>query len=375
MYIAFFDAADIDYNADTPLTQPLGGSQSALCYLARALSQLGHQVSLVNRTASPGRYGGVQSFGVTDEGLRCLQISEIVIVQSSAMGQKLRKDLQIKCPIVLWTQHACDQPSIQPLQDSQELNAWNGFAFGSEWNLDQYVWHFGVRPDRARVFHNGISPAFALQAETAPWFETGAAPVLAYTSTPFRGLDILLAAFPAIRAAIPETRLRIYSGMSVYGAASQDSQYRTLYDRCRETEGAVYIGPVVQTQLARELSGIAALAYPSTFAETFCIAAAEAMSVGALLLTTNLGALPELYSEFASMVELDPDPQKLAAAYSAQVIEALTAARRDPAGAAARRKQQIDFIKTAYAWPSIAAQWVPWLQEIAGSAKGRTPRL
>ncbi len=373
MYIAFFDPSDIDYNADTPLTKPLGGTQSALCYLAAALSRLGHQVTMVNRTASPGRYNGVQSFGLTDEGLRCLQISEVVVVQSSAMALKLRQDLHVKGPIVLWAHHACDQPAVQPLQDPRELNAWSGFVFGSEWNLDQHVWQFGVRPDRARVFHNGISPPFALQAAAPPWFERGAAPVLAYTSTPFRGLSVLLDAFPAIRAAIPETQLHVYSGMSVYGA--EDSEYRLLYERCRNTPGVAYIGPVAQTRLVHDLDGIAALAYPSTFPETFCIAAAEAMATGALLLTTHLGALPELYGDFAQMIELDTDPRKLADAYSGLVIAALDAVRRDPAGAADRRKRQIDFIKAKYAWPVIAAQWVPWLQDVAGRAQGHAPRF
>jgi glycosyltransferase involved in cell wall biosynthesis len=365
--IAFFDATDVDYNAETPLHRPLGGSQSALCYLAVALTQLGHRVSLVNRTASPGRYAGVQSFGLDDHGLKCLQISEVVIVQNGAAGRRLREDFRVACPIILWTQHAHDQAAIQGLNDPRERNAWTGFAFTSRWNLDQYVERFGVRPERARILHNGIAPAFAREEPAPAWFETAAPPVLAYTSTPFRGLDVLLDAFPAVRAAIPNATLRVYSGMSVYGQAAQDGDYRVLYERCRQMPGAVYIGPVAQTRLAREISGIAALAYPSTFAETFCVAAAEAMSAGGLLLTTRLGALPELFGAFAAMVEPDPDRRKLAESYAALVIAELVSACRDPAGAAARRRRQIEFIRSTYAWPIIARQWAAWLGEVTAT--------
>ena len=50
MRIAFVDLAAWDYTVDAPASVPLGGSQSALCYLAKELARLGHQVSLVNRT-------------------------------------------------------------------------------------------------------------------------------------------------------------------------------------------------------------------------------------------------------------------------------------------------------------------------------------
>ena len=41
MHLAFFDRIGWDYGADTPYVQPLGGSQSALCYLAAELVKLG----------------------------------------------------------------------------------------------------------------------------------------------------------------------------------------------------------------------------------------------------------------------------------------------------------------------------------------------
>ena len=336
MDIAFFDAMEMDYNADTPLTQPLCGSQSALCYLAVELARLGHRISLVNRTATPGTYSGVRSFGFTEEGMTRLQASDVVVVQSGATGQLLRDELHVTCPLVLWAQHAPDQPAIQDLQNPQERDTWSGFALPSQWALDRYTQRFGIGPERARIMHNAIAPAFALQETVSPWFENTAAPVLAYTSTPFCGLDVLLDAFPAIRSAIPEVRLRVYSGMSLYGMA--DANYRVLYERCGQTPGVEYIGLVPQGQLAREMAGFAALAYPCIFPEAFCIAAAEAMSAGALLLTTKLGALPEIFDEFAVMIERGADRQRLVEAYSAHVIAALDAARRDPVGAAARAR-------------------------------------
>lgn len=44
MKIAFVDLSGIDFNPLTPETQPLGGMQSGVCYLARELQKRGHDV-------------------------------------------------------------------------------------------------------------------------------------------------------------------------------------------------------------------------------------------------------------------------------------------------------------------------------------------
>jgi hypothetical protein len=75
--------------------------------------------------------------------------------------------------------------------------------------------------------------------------------------------------------------------------------------------------------LAAEMADVDALAYPSTFAETFCIATVVAMSVGALLISTRLGALPELNSDYGVFADFDPDKTRLARSYAQTVIRTL----------------------------------------------------
>ena len=108
---------------------------------------------------------------------------------------------------------------------------------------------------------------------------------LAYTSTPFRGLAVLLACFPAIHRRHPNCQLDVFSSMQVYGQAAKDDPYTAFYDQCRQTEGINYRGSVSQPQLAKELAGATMLAYPNTFAETSCIAVMEALAAGLLVVT------------------------------------------------------------------------------------------
>ena len=58
MNIAFLDSIGWDYDVSTPYERPLGGSQSALAYLAVELARRGGQVTLYS-----GTRGRVRSWG------------------------------------------------------------------------------------------------------------------------------------------------------------------------------------------------------------------------------------------------------------------------------------------------------------------------
>lgn len=400
MKIVFLDPIAWDYNVETPLTQPLGGTQSAICYLTAELARQGHDVSLVNHISAKGDFRGVRCIPWAEgRSGDLLRLADVIIVVSSGAASKLRRE-GIRTPLVLWTHHRYNQIAMRGLQKVHEREVWSGYAFVSEWMADEYLRFLGIPPERSRVFYNGIGEPFVGQRPKEAWFIEKRAPVLVYTSMPNRGLDVLLEAFPAIRSEIPGVQLRVYSGGSLYRNEQEPDYYRVLYERCQRTRGVEYIGPVGQTQLARELADAAALAYPATVSETFCLVAAEAMSLGAMLLTTRLGALSELFGEFAHMVNaggVDQAPdavlsmdfvsrarrrasrcigqhrrlprEELAETYSALVINALDAAWRYPAREAGRRSAQISFIRNRYTWPRVATEWVTWLGELVGAER------
>ena len=59
MNIAFLDSIGWDYDVSTPYERPLGGSQSALAYLAGELARRGSRVTLYSGTSRPGEVMGV----------------------------------------------------------------------------------------------------------------------------------------------------------------------------------------------------------------------------------------------------------------------------------------------------------------------------
>jgi glycosyltransferase involved in cell wall biosynthesis len=367
--IVFIHRTFVEYTVETPYQRAIGGTEAGLCYLCAELAKLGHSVVLASNPPRPGRHLDVDCIdyktGLTPE---LFDRTDVVVVANEACGAKLR-DFGVTKPLVLWTGHAEDQPSIRPLEFARERKAWSGFAFVSRWQLDHYARTFWVPRARSRVMRNAIAPSFSLTPSGEAWFKKGTPPVLVYASAPHRGLDVLLAAFPAVRDAFPGTTLRVFSGSSLNRGEPDDGPFLPLHRLCVATPAVDYVGPVSQPALAEAFSDAAALAYPCTFPETSCIVAMEAMAMGALVLTTDFGALSETLAGFGRMIALEEDFGRLARDYAALVIEALVEMQRSPEAACRRRTAQIAFARETYDWAARAIEWQSWLGELTAQLR------
>lgn len=366
MRIAFADFIDWDYDADTPHVAPLGGAQSGLCYLAQAMAAGGHAAFLLTSTSRPGIKRGVDCRRLADlaaDDVRALDLDALVCLNVPAAHALCREMAGERARVLLWCQHDSDQPAIRPLADPQVRGGWDGIACLTAYHRDRFVADLGVDPARVAILGNAIGPAFeALFPANASIAAVKSLPTLAYTSTPFRGLKVLLAAFPHIRARVPGARLKVFSSLQVYFLAGAEDSYRHLYDRCRATKGVDYIGSVPQPELARQLAGVRVLAYPNTFPETQCIAAMEAMAAGARVVTSALGALPETTAGFATCIALDP-PE----AYLPAFVAATVAALAEPPDEAALAMQRA-YLLDRHTWRRRAAEWQAWIAGHTGLA-------
>ncbi|MDE3077801.1 MAG: glycosyltransferase family 4 protein, partial [Chloroflexota bacterium] len=178
-------------------------------------------------------------------------------------------------------------------------------------------------------------------------------PVCVYTSDPSRGLRILLEVWPEIRRQVPEAQLKVFSSMRLYlRGAKEKPQHEALYDLARRLPGVEYVGSVPQPQLAKALRGARLLLYPNIFPETSCIAALEAQAAGCVVVTSNLGALPET-AWGNPLVFAPPDSPAYRAAFVAQAVHVLTndALWRSVSGQNRHRMQ-------SYGWHAVAREWL-----------------
>src|SRR5262245_31281797 len=122
MRIAFLDLGGLDYTPVTPSEQPLGGMQSAACYLAISLVARGHRVALINRTTTPGAFGGVTCINVST--VTALILNEFDVVVSICTGSVMLRQMGLMRPLVLWTGHDINQPAVRSLCDLAERSLW-----------------------------------------------------------------------------------------------------------------------------------------------------------------------------------------------------------------------------------------------------------
>jgi glycosyltransferase involved in cell wall biosynthesis len=364
MHWIFLDAIPWDYDVATPLVRPLGGSQSALCYLAAALARRGHEVTTLTGTSQPRTIDGVKCLRHEDIPAELFQRAETVTVAvngPATIAEQLRQ-AGPSGPLVLWTGHAHDQPAVAALADRGCLALWDQVVCVSHWHRSMFEERLGVPPAKISVLRNAISPRFerlfpspAALARAKP-----TAPRLAYTSTPFRGLDLLIASFPEIRRRHPAAELDVFSSMQVYGGAGTADPYEPLYAHCRSSPGVRYHGSVSQTELAAALAGSVVFAYPNTFPETSCIAALEALAAGMAVVTSRLGALPETCGDWASFIPpiaAERSPERFAVDFIHAVDRVLREIASDRAGFAERQFAQVEAINAAYTWNQRAADW------------------
>jgi len=358
MRIAFADFTPRKYKVESVYQIPIGGALSALCYLAEALVNLGHEVFLLNNISSPEMSCGVMCLPfktVSDKLLESLDV--FIMTLGAGQGRNIKPLLGKHTRLILWTQHAHDQPAIQDLRNSEERNIYDSLALVSNWQKNCFSEEFNIDLTRIFVLRNAIAPCFSgLFPDNTPILpHKSQPPVLAYTSTPFRGLDILLDIFPKIRTAVPGTKLKVFSSMKVYKIDSNEDEYSLLYLRCQETEGVEYIGSIPQHELAQQLKSVTVLAYPNSFAETSCIAVMEAMASGCWVVTSELGALPETTAGFARLIPINNDWETYKNLFIQETIKVLQTSTRE---AENHLRKQVDYVNKHYNWSVRAEELV-----------------
>ncbi|MCU0547382.1 MAG: tetratricopeptide repeat protein [Oscillatoriaceae cyanobacterium Prado104] len=389
MKIAFLDTYTWDYTIETPYRQPLGGTQSAICYLAEALAALGNEVFLLNNTSVSGMSRGVNCKRRTAdaENLKLMRSLDVLILVNIAgkVGQ-IKPHLGEQTKLILWIHNEPGFVFLENFNNPDEINACDALVFVSDWQRSQFCSRFGIDLNRCHVLRNAIAPCFAnlFSDNVSILAQKSRPPILAYTSTPFRGLDILLKVFPAIRQAVPGTKLKVFSSMKVHQIDGNADEifFGELYRQCQETEGVEYIGSVPQPELVRQLRSVAVFAYPNTYSETSSIAVMEAMASGCRIVTSELAALPETTAGFARLVSMSGG-ESLASisnwqradkpewhSYIGRFLETAVGVLKEceVAGsetAETHLRQQVKYINRECTWPARAREWVEWLNSLS----------
>lgn len=299
------------WNPETPNKQGIGGSETACIEIARELTKRGHRVLV---------YGECQGMEGTFDGVeyrhyqRAERFDCDVFIASRAPAIMEAHD-KINARVKLLWVHDIHVGANTP-QMERWLYRFDRVLCLSKWHRDfflkTYPWLDG---GRVLVTRNGINEDRFPACPDCGSFDSceneclGRGRIwdkpnrLIFSSSPNRGLDVLLMLFPAIRAQVPDAELHIYYGFDCWEAFARrgnntqelaviDEYKRRINDAVR-AGGVTFHGRVNQRELADAFMRSKVWSYPTNFNETSCCGAMEAQAAGCVPVCPPLAALAE----------------------------------------------------------------------------------
>lgn len=260
-------------------------------------------------------------------------------------------------PTVYWNQLSYDQQAVSFLSNQEAVNRIDGFVFVSHWQSEAFRRTFGIPGYKTRVIKNACIGVGQRQPGKRDKLK------LCYTSTPWRGLDVLLDAWDLLKPT--DCELHVFSSTKIYGrafAVSEAGNYEELFDRCRNTPGVVYRDFTDNVVLRSELPGFDMLVYPSTFEETSCISVIEALSAGLRVVASNLGALPETTEGWARLYPYMADKRTHAVNFAAILAEEIELMKSD--ALAEHLEDQKKIYAPRWSWDKREQEWKSFLNTV-----------
>jgi glycosyltransferase involved in cell wall biosynthesis len=355
----------LPFDGATPFERSLGGSESAVVFVARELSRRGHQVTVFCSCERPGEYDGVMYRDLTS-------FPEFVAAEACEVFICCRHLRGLTAPVsskvnVLWCHDIMVKQAAQYVKSL--MFKLDRLLVLSEFHRGQVSGRLGLPEDRYVVTRNGVD--LSVVDEAIAGVERDPDRVL-YTSRPERGLDVLLELWPELKRRRPQAKLAIAHYANPPADAQMAEYLSTLHGLARQLPDVELLGPLSKRDLYREIARSSLVVYPATFPEVSCISALEAAACGTPMAASRYCALKESVAdgETGVLVAGDPQGQEYMDAF-AEAAAGLLAdeGRRRAMGLAARRR-----VEERYQWRDIAAEWEALLEELLSRPEAGRPQ-
>lgn len=319
----------------------LGGCESALFLVTRALAQRGHDVVVYNCCYRPGVYDGVT--------WRMAWEVETAPAPDVAVSVRFSESL--------WPATTdARQHVFWMLDDRVEGAAAFYRRFGARGGKVVLASH-AMRRVLADVGLSTPTTLIPLPVEVDRYRPTERKRACLFSSMPNRGLDVALTIWPAIQAAIPEAELWITSGWQLWGYTDSEANDRwtQLFGDLSLPEGVRRFGVLSRSALVELQQSAWLTLYPSRFPEMFCLVAAESAAAGTPVVTSASYALPERVVNNRTGILIDGSIEE--ASTQDRFVEATIALLADPARRDRYGRAAATQARRAYAPDVVAEAW------------------
>lgn len=277
--IAFFCGEAPQPWGPSSISKGIGGSEEAVINLSREMAKLGWDVEVFCNTTELGLKDGVHwrewmGFNLNTE-------YDVVVYWRAPEFAKIpfkakRKyiwlhDLQVK---EKWTDDV--------------INSVDGVFVLSKFHRESVPY---IPDDKIWITGNGIDLGLVFDGSNAPTR-------CIYASSPDRGLERVLDAWPMIKKAVPEAELSIFYGFTpAFEKLCQEQPEKlkwkeTMLQKMKQS-GVTFHGMVSQERLGKEFAEHGIWVYPTCFGEISCITAMKAQANGAIPVVSRYSAINE----------------------------------------------------------------------------------
>jgi glycosyltransferase involved in cell wall biosynthesis len=280
--------------------RPLGGTETSIIRVADFLQKAGHEVTVFSSHRSP-----------PESSPKYRSVADISTAEPADILIAVQDWWPLFWPIkasrrMFWTGDGAEQYLTYGLGDKRVQKQIDLLLVASNWHAQHLCEESGFPISRTVSVGCGVN---------LDWFGGGEQrnrKRLIYTSTPYRGLELVPSLYLELKKKHPDLELRVFSGLSVYDTDTKFSglrkqQFDDLLPIIKSLPDCQYFGNILQQDLARELMRSGLYFYPNTWRETACICCIEAKAAGCPIVTTNYGALSETVGKGGIVIDSQPE--------------------------------------------------------------------
>lgn len=321
-----------DWDESSLKTRGLGGSETAVIHMARHLhDKTGRKVKVFLDREEVSALDGV-SYEPISEMYPYLQTNLPAVHIAWRHNVKLTG-----APTYLW----CHDLGFLGVENPPN---YDGVLALSEFHKNWLHHIYAVPKDKILLTGNGIDPKrYQGQGEL-----TKNPHKIVYSSSPDRGLDQVIAVMDEVVKSITDVELHVFYGFQNMRAMGQNEMADAFEKMLASRSYIRNRGNLPQPELTGEFESAAVWLYPTTFLETYCITAIEALCAGVYPVVRKFGALPDTLkmAEVAGMCDVldTQNPTVFAQAVISAIQE--------------EKWRRVRVNPKAYSWEKVAEDWI-----------------
>lgn len=329
-----FYIAGPEFDGESVDRTGVGGSESALTFMAREFSKLGFETHVYCNCRRPKEYAGVLYHHFEEPIMDCTYLFCYRYPEPLSV---------VKAKVKILVLH--DMPVIQE-RIAKVLWAVDKIFFLSDYQKNRWLKEFPSMGKISYLTRNGFAKEYVARCDKRKH-------QVVFASRPERGLDILLEKiWPVIYSEDPALQL-ILAGYGDW----KEPELKDFYEKCdkliSESSNITYAGNLSKPDFYSLLGESKCVVYPLAFPEVSCLVAIEAEAAGTPIVTSDGWALPESVGK-GSLVSDKPGSPSYCKVFVSEVLRLVVW------GCAA---DEISIPPKAKSWSEIALGWSRYLQD------------